>query len=820
VVNVEATAGPLAVNLAASGNPTVNVSPAARNLGNIAGTLSVNGAGFGTLNLDDQTNPTGVNVPLESYTYALSPATLSRTWQGVMDVNGTLQLITQSATVNYGGLAALTLNGGGGGYGGSYGVSGTAGGTATTLNTANSADMVNVEATAGPLTVNLAASGNPTVNLSPTAHLLDNLHGGVTVNGSGFGTVNVNDQASTAANQYTLTSTTLTRPGFGGLTYHRIASLTVNAETGQNQQSPQVILIQSTAAGVATTINATAGYHDVAAGAVGGSTNSLSALRGPLTVNGPSTVNLSLYDTTASAGRTYTAGTSTTVGDSTISATADAAGVVPALVTYSGTLDAVVVYGTPFNDTADVASLPTGSSLVFDLMNGHNTAESTLPGISTWLIYPSAAGVSSVSLDGRVVFGQAWNLIGGPGNDYFQFTPQYRANGSIGGTIDGGGGINTLDYSQYAAADHVTGVSVQLANAPALGTATGVGIGTGTTPTPAVSNIQNLVGSRYNDVLIGNDQDNVIQPWGGRDVVRGMGGNDTVRLTGLQDPASTLDGGTGTNLLWAPDGVNVWTLTGPAAGSFVSTANTNANPLAFTNFQQLLGGLGADTFRFVPASGVTLTNWFSYLNGNLGTNWLDYSAYNGAVTVNLATYTATGVAGANALFIQNVIGSATAANTLTGNNDPLGNILVGGSAADTITGGNTRSILIGGQGNDVVTGGTGDDIVIGGTTAYDHNQAALQAILNEWLNTNDSYLTRIGKIRAGIGSGGNTYSLVWGTTVFDDSGPNGLGHDTLRGDPPGSAVRGMDWFFANQGPGGVLDTILDLQAGEKVNNQP
>src|SRR5262249_23659066 len=151
------------------------------------------------------------------------------------------------------------------------------------------------------------------------------------------------------------------------------------------------------------------------------------------------------------------------------------------------------------------------------------------------------------------------------------FIAQNGANGSMGGTLNGGGGTNALDYSLYT-----TGVSVQLANAPTLGTATGIGIGSGTVPTAAVSNIQNLVGSRLNDTLIGNDQDNVIQPWGGKDVVRGNGGNDTVRLIGLQDPASVLDGGTGTNLLWGPDGVNTWTLTGPGAGSLVSTVNTNS----------------------------------------------------------------------------------------------------------------------------------------------------------------------------------------------------------------------------------------------------
>jgi hypothetical protein len=504
----------------------------------------------------------------------------------------------------------------------------------------NGTNTINVLSTAATtLVVIYAGTGVDTVNVGNGT--LDPLAGPVAVSGyPGSTYVNVNDQASTVNNTYTLTNAQFTRPSFGGLSYATIAGLTVNAETGLNQSSPQTLLVQSTAAGTATTINTTSGYHNVSVGAVGGSSNSLSAIRGALTVNGPSTVNLSLYDTTANAGRTYTAGAGTTSSSSTISATADANGVAPALITYSGTLGTVAVFGTAYNDTANVASLPLGTTLEFDMMGGYNTAQSSLPGAHHWLIYPASSGVTSATLDGRVIFGQAWNLTGGPGSDTFTFVPQYGAEGSIGGVINGGGGGDWLDYSQYTHA-----VSVNLAT----GAATGVG----------------------NDV-----------------------------------PGHILN-------------------------------------------------------------------------------------------------------------IQNVIGALAAANTLTGDNDPLGNILVGGNVASTITGGNTRSILISGHGGGSITGGTGDDIVIGGYTDYDHNQAALQAIMNEWLSTTDSYLTRISKIRAGISAGGSSYSLVWGTTVHD----NGVA-DRLRGDPGGSSVRGMDWFFANLGPGGVLDTILDLQSGEKVNNQP
>src|SRR5262245_16360868 len=219
-----------------------------------------------------------------------------------------------------------------------------------------------------------------------------------------------------------------------------------------------------------------------------------------------------------------------------------------------------------------------------------------------------------------------------------------------------------------------------------------------------------------------------------------------------QNPASTIDGGTGSNLLW-PDnvGANTWSLTGAGAGNISSTGFLNRNALAFTNMQRLLGGRYADTFRVLPGAN------FSYLSGYGGPNWLDYSAYTSAVAVNLTAHTATGVTGANLLLIQNVIGSRTGVNALTGDSNALGNVLVGGDASDTITAGSARSILIGGRGADVLTGGTGDNIVIGGFTDYDHNRAALEAIMSEWRSATDNYLTRINKIRAGIASGGSTY---------------------------------------------------------------
>src|SRR5206468_4186191 len=84
------------------------------------------------------------------------------------------------------------------------------------------------------------------------------------------------------------------------------------------------------------------------------------------------------------------------------------------------------------------------------------------------------------------------------------------------------------------------------------------------------------------------------------------------------------------------------------------------------------------------------------------------------------------------------------------------NVLVGGPGTDKLSGGPLDDVLIGGADADKLSGGKGEvlpgdsDLLIGGRTSYDARDAALQAILAEWISA-DAYLTRVGKLRAGTG---------------------------------------------------------------------
>lgn len=129
-----------------------------------------------------------------------------------------------------------------------------------------------------------------------------------------------------------------------------------------------------------------------------------------------------------------------------------------------------------------------------DKLIGRNAA-------STWTITANNAGKV-----GNATFTAVENLTGGTLNDTFKFS-----NGAgVSGTIDGGGGVNTLNYAAY-----LTAVKVNLL----LGTATGTG---------GISNIRNVTGGAANDILVGDTNNNVLTGSAGRDVIIGGGGKDTL----------------------------------------------------------------------------------------------------------------------------------------------------------------------------------------------------------------------------------------------------------------------------------------------------
>jgi hypothetical protein len=499
--------------------------------------------------------------------------------------------------------------------------------------------------------------------------------------------------------------------------------------------------------------------------------------------------------------------------------------------------DAVIVNGTASSDTFGVgtstvseqAAQGTAQSTLFNVglnaiasltLKGSGGSD-TLTGpdsTNTWDLTAANAG----TLDGTTSFTGIQNLIGGPSDDLFAFTTNTAA---VSGNIDGGVGLNTLDYSKRS-----TAVTVNLGSA-----ATGIGgtwIDIGAVIGGSTSS-NTLLGGTGPDVWDINGTDagtvNGTLAFAGFQNLTGGAGNQTndtfvflpgafitgnlKGLSGLVSTNNTLDysqyGGpaqvdlatktaTGIGGAWANiqtfNGAGTTdTIVGPSGKATWSIAGADSGTVGiytFAGFANLSGGststTGSSVFQFDAGGSLKGT-----ITGGLGTNTLDYSRYAGGVYVNLQTLTATGAEGIAG--IQNVTGSAGG-----------GDILVGDGNNNILTELAGDNIVIGGGGGDTLTAGSGSDILIAGTTAYDQNVAALDALLAAWDNSALSYSARVAQLLTGVsykgGTGLELAAFVPGLTVTQ---PAGSPASTLRGG------AGPDWFFA-----AVTDVIKNRKTGE------
>jgi uncharacterized linocin/CFP29 family protein len=157
---------------------------------------------------------------------------------------------------------------------------------ANTITGGSGADTVNIERTRGLLagattwTLDLAA-GNDTVNLSPSAKDLDNLPGAIVVNGAADAdTLNLFDDNHATGETYTVASSTVTRAGFGGVTYDAALEVLNLVTTGSGNDT---INVTSTSGTAVTTINTGAGSDIINLSPVA---KNLGDLSGPLVVGG------------------------------------------------------------------------------------------------------------------------------------------------------------------------------------------------------------------------------------------------------------------------------------------------------------------------------------------------------------------------------------------------------------------------------------------------------------------------------------------------------------------------------------------------------
>jgi Ca2+-binding RTX toxin-like protein len=445
-------------------------------------------------------------------------------------------------------------------------------------------------------------------------------------------------------------------------------------------------------------------------------------------------------------------------------------------------------------------------------------------------------GGSDTLLNINFVTGSAGNdtLTGSTDLLFEQFT-----GGAGNDVIDGGAVTDTLHQLNVNRVNYSNtnqSVVVDLSG----GTATGSTIGSDT-----LINIQQVNGSSANDTLAGSDSalTEQFRGYAGNDRINGRGGVDIVRydINGIGAVNVNLatgvasDGQGGTDTLIAIEGVRGSggndTLTGGLAANDaleIFMGNAGADTInggsgydrtdytsSTAGVTVTLGGAGAGsaqdgygtTDTLVSIEAVRGSTFGDRLNGSAvatlesfegreGNDTIDggggldrvvYELSKGAVTVNLATGTATdGYGGTDTLSaIEDVLGSRNYADALTGST--AANRLDGLGGNDNVNGGAGNDTLIGGTGNDTLVGGTGNDTyvvdvatdVISETTTTLTEIDTVQSGVTWTLGANLENLTLTGS-SAINGTGNTAANLITGNAAANSL--NGrAGNDTLVG---------------------------------------
>lgn len=367
------------------------------------------------------------------------------------------------------------------------------------------------------------------------------------------------------------------------------------------------------------------------------------------------------------------------------------------------------------------------------------------------------------------------DLVGLAGNDTL-------IGGAGADRLDGGPGIDTASYINLT-----SGVMVNLA----LGASSDGDI---------LVDIENLVGSDFNDTLIGDDGNNRIDGGNRDDVVSGGMGND-ILWGGLGiDTVSYHDAVSGVIVSLAltraqkTQGAGTHTLSGfeniiGSAFADMLTGDKFANELHGDDGDDLLiGGAGADV-----------------LNGGAGTDTASYASGRVGVIVNLRSGLGQGGdAEGDTLFdIENLVGSS-GADQLSG--DGGSNVLDGGSGNDALFGDDGDDVLIGGAGADALDGGEGRD-----AASYITSRGGVTVDLALGVGLAGD---AAGDIYKGIEDvvGSNANDVITGDA--SDNILSGLaGNDILVGDAGADVLDGGDGIDTASYATSVLAVTIDLAAG-------
>ena len=349
-------------------------------------------------------------------------------------------------------------------------------------------DILVVASTAAGTTTDVYGGASSNVDdfeVSNAAERLDDIQGPLNLHGqngpgTGFGGESyvVLGDGGTAAQTYTLTAGTVNRTGIAPIAYdHLVVDVLYTSAVAS-----AVVNVQSNATNVLTQIALLGSGDQVAFGSLApGLGGTLANIQGSVGVSGDLSASIVVDDS-----GDVTAHPRAVISNSSGPYDYQLSGLAPGALLFS--LDPatpISILGGSGNDTFTAASSLSATGIRIDGGSGTNTLAGPST-TNTWAI----TGQNSGSLN-TVAFSNFQNLVGSSVGDAFQFSD----GKGVTGTINGGTGTTSLDYSHYS-----TRVNVDLGDGT-NGTATGVG---GT-----VTGITALIGGSSNDKLNAGNVPNV-----------------------------------------------------------------------------------------------------------------------------------------------------------------------------------------------------------------------------------------------------------------------------------------------------------------------
>lgn len=441
-----------------------------------------------------------------------------------------------------------------------------------------------------------------------------------------------------------------------------------------------------------------------------------------------------------------------------------------------------------------------------------------------WVLTVPQTGQATGGISATASIGADF-LTGGAGADTLMgLAGDDTLMGGIGADILNGG--DGFDWTSHANAS--AGIYFNFAN---------LALNTGEAAGDSFVSIEGVIGSAFNDQLLGDGLDNDLQGGAGQDLIWGAAGADSL-WGGVGN--DTLDGGMGADFLDGGAGFD-WASYASGDNFLLDLATPSLNTGAaagdrFVDIEGIIASSGNDTIsgdaganRVFGGAGEDLIfgregdDWLSgdagndTLDGGLGADSLfggagqDFASYSGAptaLTVDLLSQSMnSGAALGDVLSgIEGIIGT-NFADTIFGSN--AADWILGGNGPDHLEGRAGDDDLFGGAGNDTMNGGAGGDGFFGGagtdTVTYaDAKRGQFIHMFQPYDGTDLAHNDSFFSIEVVIGS--DYPDLIWGDQ-YSTRLEGGRGDDCLYGGPGNDTLiggTGRDVLFGDHG-----DDVLD-----------